>query len=124
MDRVFLSNMAFFARHGVHDAERSLGQRFFVDVDCLLDTRPAAASDRLADAVCYDAVHAAVAAVMDGPAVRLLETLASRIAAAVLDGFPTVDGVRVAVRKPAAPVAGVLDHAGVEIVRRRGGGTD
>ncbi|MBN8915916.1 MAG: dihydroneopterin aldolase, partial [Rhizobiales bacterium] len=41
-DRLFLRQLPFYARHGVYDAERELGQRFIIDVDCWLDTRPAA----------------------------------------------------------------------------------
>ena len=119
MDRVFLKNMAFYAYHGVMDEERRLGQRFFVDVDCFVDARVAAATDRGAEAVRYDHVYDTVAAAVGGPAVNLLETLAERIAAAVLDAHGNVAGVRVEIRKPSAPVAGVLDHAGVEITRRR-----
>jgi 7,8-dihydroneopterin aldolase/epimerase/oxygenase len=120
MDRITLANMAFFAHHGVAPQERRLGQRFFVDVDCLLDVRPASETDDYGKAVCYAAVYQTVSEVMTGPPANLIETLAERIAKAVLDGFPRLDGVRVAIRKPSAPVKGVLDHAGVEIMRRRG----
>ena len=35
---ITLKNCAFFARHGLHDAEEFLGQRFFVDAE--LEVRP------------------------------------------------------------------------------------
>jgi len=120
MDRIILANMAFFAHHGVAPQERRLGQRFFVDVDCQLDVRPASESDDYGRAVCYAAVYETVSDVMTGEPAKLIETLAERIAKAVLDRFPALDGIRVAIRKPSAPVKGVLDHAGVEITRRRG----
>jgi dihydroneopterin aldolase len=120
MDRIILSNMAFFAYHGVAPQERRLGQRFFVDVDCLLDVRPAAEADDYRQAVCYAAVYDVVSAVMTGEPANLIETLAERIARTVLERFPRLEGVRVAIRKPSAPVKGVLDYAGVEITRRRG----
>ncbi|MGF1627144.1 MAG: dihydroneopterin aldolase [Alphaproteobacteria bacterium] len=120
MDRIFLSNMAFFAHHGVAPQERRLGQRFFVDVDCFLDLRPAGEADDYGRTVCYAAVYETVRTVMTGGPANLLETLAERIAQAVLDQFPATNAVRVTIRKPSAPVEGVLDHAGVEIMRRRG----
>jgi dihydroneopterin aldolase len=123
MDRVFLSNMAFYAYHGVAEEERQLGQRFYVDVDCFVDARIAAASDKGVDAVRYDFVYDTVAKAITGPAVNLLETLAERVARAVLSEHAGVEAVRIEIRKPAAPVAGVLDHAGVEITRRRDSGT-
>ena len=120
MDRIILANMAFFAHHGVAPQERRLGQRFFVDVDCLLDVRPASEADDYGQAVCYATVYEAVSEVMTGEPANLIETLAERIAKTVLDRFPRLDGIRVAIRKPSAPVKGVLDYAGVEITRRRG----
>ena len=120
MDRIFLANMAFFAHHGVAPQEQRLGQRFFVDVDCFLDVRPASETDDYRRTVCYAAVHETVSAVVTGEPAKLIETLAERIAAAVLERFEALNAVRVTIRKPSAPVAGVLDHAGVEIMRRRG----
>ena len=35
---ITMKNCAFFARHGLHDAEEFLGQRFFVDAE--LDVSP------------------------------------------------------------------------------------
>lgn len=119
MDRISLSNMAFFAHHGVGPQERRLGQRFFVDLEFYLDLQPAARTDDYSKTVCYAAVYKAVDAVMTGEPVNLIETLAERIAQAVLGEFPAVDGVTIAIRKPSAPVPGVLDHAAVEISRRR-----
>lgn len=119
MDRISLSNMAFFAHHGVAPQERRLGQRFFVDLDFYLDLQPAAQADDYSKTVCYAAVYKTVEAVMTGAPLNLIETLAERIAQAVLGEFPTIDGVRITIRKPSAPVPGVLDRAAVEISRRR-----
>lgn len=47
------------------------------------------------------------------------ETLGGRIAAAILERFPGIHSVRVCVRKPAAPIAAALDHAGIEVTRLR-----
>ena len=123
MDRIFLTNMAFFAYHGVAPQERRLGQRFYVDVDLSVDVRPASEDDDYAQAVCYASVYETVNEIMTGEPANLIETLAERIATAVLGRFPAVDGIRIAIRKPSAPVKGVLDHAGVEISRRRGAAT-
>jgi dihydroneopterin aldolase len=51
--------------------------------------------------------------------VALIETLAERIAAAVLAGSPPASAVTVRVRKPEAPLPGALAWAGVEIRRLR-----
>lgn len=104
LDAVELRGLAARGHHGVLPAERELGQVFVVDVVLHLDTRPAAATDDLAAAVSYAEVAQAVHAVVTGEPVDLLETLAARVAGAVLADL-RVRAVDVAVHKPHAPVA-------------------
>jgi len=118
-DRLFLRNLPFYAHHGVHEAERELGQRFVVDVDWWLDTRPAAWADDEALTVSYQQVYEHVAAVAGDDPVHLIETLAERIATRLLDHFALLEQVRVVVHKPGAPVTGVFGDVGIEIIRRR-----
>ncbi len=115
-DVVELRGMRARGAHGVLAAERALGQVFVVDLALHVDTRRAAASDDLADAVDYGAVALAVHAVVTGEPVDLLETLAQRVADAVLDD-PRVRAVDVAVHKPAAPVTVAFDDVVVSITR-------
>jgi len=114
-----LRGMRFYGYHGALAAERELGQRFEVDVELALDLRPAGQSDDLARTVNYAAVYDDVRRVVEGPPCRLIEALAERIAAHVLADYPPVLAVAVRVRKPAAPVAGILETVEVEIERSR-----
>lgn len=118
-DRLFLRALPFFARHGVHEAERELGQRFVIDADWWLDTRPAAWADDAGLTVSYQDVYLQIQAVAQDEPVRLIETLAERIATRLLDHFPAIEQVRVVVHKPGAPITGIFGDVGVEIVRRR-----
>lgn len=118
-DRLFLKAMPFFARHGVFDAERELGQKFVVDVDCWLDTRPAAWADDAELTISYQKIYEQVRAVAEDDPVHLIETLAERIATRLLDHFHLLEQVRVVVHKPSAPVTGLFGDVGVEIVRTR-----
>ena len=108
-----LKHMAFFGYHGVRSEERRLGQRFEVDVELTYEMERAAASDRVEDAVNYQAVFEVVEDVVTGEAVNLLETLASKIVEALLEGFP-VRRVTVRVRKMHPPIPGHLGCAEVE----------
>ena len=54
MDRIILRDLAFFAYHGVYQEEANLGQRFYFDLDCYLDLRPAGESDDEHQTVRYD----------------------------------------------------------------------
>jgi len=118
-DRIELRAMRFAGRHGVLPFEAERPQPFEVDVVIELDLAPAGTTDDLARTVDYGAVFAAARAVVEGPPVALLETLAERIAGAVLAGSSAAGAVTVRVRKPEAPLPGALAWAGVEIRRAR-----
>ena len=118
-DVIRLVGMRFFGYHGVLDAERVLGQRFEVDVAMSLDLGPAGRHDDVARTVDYGAVFEGVRAIVEGPPSALIEAVAERIAAWVLGEFAPVDSLVVRVRKPEAPVRGILSTAEVEIARTR-----
>jgi len=122
-DRIILTNMVFPGRHGVGEAERASAQPFEVDVEVVCDLAAAGRADDLALTVDYGEVFRICRAVVEGPSKHLVEALAEEIAERVmaLGPEPRASEVVVRVRKPAVPLAGMLDHAGVEIVRRRGG---
>ncbi len=117
-DRIALTGLRVRGHHGVFDFERVEGQDFVVDVELELDTRPAAASDELADTVHYGELAEALAAVVAGEPVNLLETLAGRLAAVCLTD-PRVAAATVTVHKPQAPIP--LQFADVAVTIRRVG---
>jgi 7,8-dihydroneopterin aldolase/epimerase/oxygenase len=119
-DRIVLAGMAFEARHGVNDWEKTQAQRFEVDVELRVGTRRAGASDELAQTVDYREIYEAVRRILDGPPVDLIETLAESIARDVLAAHDRVRKVFVRIRKPDVQLGGPLDYAGVEIIRTRG----
>ena len=112
--------MVFFGYHGVLPAERELGQPFAVDVEMRLDLRPAGLSDDLSRTVDYGEVSRRAKEIVEGPPADLVETVAERIAAAVLEDQPLVQEIRVKVAKPHVRLGGTaLPRAAVEILRRR-----
>lgn len=113
---VALRGLEVFGRHGVHEAERALGQRFVVDLELALATDAATVSDRLQDTVDYAALADRVAAVVGGAPVALLERLAALIADAAM-ADPAVAGVRVTVRKPHVALAHPIREAAVTLER-------
>ena len=117
-DRIALVGLAAHGRHGVFDFERETGQLFRVDVVLGVDTRPAAASDDLADTVDYGAVARDVLGVLQGEPVDLLETLAQRIADVCLvdDRVLWTD---ITVHKPAAPIEATFSDVALTIHRSR-----
>jgi dihydroneopterin aldolase len=121
-DRIVLSNMAFQARHGVLDREKVEPQRFEVDVELALDLQPAGATDDLGRTVDYGPVYEAVRRLVESRTFNLLEALAEAISSELLERHPAVQEVTVRIRKPEVRLGGPLDHAGVEIRRRRAPG--
>lgn len=115
-DTVSLLGLRAYGYHGVLDFEREQGQDFIVDVEMQVDTRPAAATDDLSLTVDYGQVAAEVVAIITGSPVDLIETLAERIAARVLQ-FDGVEGVSIAVHKPQAPVGQEFSDVIVRITR-------
>jgi dihydroneopterin aldolase len=123
-DRILLEGMVFHGRHGTLAAERELGQPFVVDVELRLDLRPAGNSDDLAQTVDYGEVHRRAREIVEGEPVNLTETVAERIARAILEEHPAVEAVRVKVSKPHVRLDDtVLAGSAVEILRRRGADT-
>ena len=120
MDRIGLDGIVVFGRHGVHEEERRLDQRFVVDLELGRYLSVAGRSDRLEDTVDYGEAYRIVRAVIEGPSRNLLEALAEAIAAEVLNRL-AVDEARVRVAKPGVPLPGAVDRAWVEVVRRRDG---
>jgi dihydroneopterin aldolase len=118
LDRVALRGLRVRGRHGVLARERRDGQEFVIDAVLGLDTRSAAASDDLSRTVDYAALAERLTAVVAGEPVRLIETLADRLARACL-AEPLVQEVEITVHKPQAPLPQVFDDVTVTIQRTR-----
>ena len=115
-DRITLTGLRVRGHHGVHPQERTEGQDFVVDATLRVDLRPAGASDALADTVDYGELARALAEVVAGPPVDLLETLAARLADVCLRD-QRVDGVELTVHKPDAPLGLPFTDVSVTVVR-------
>jgi dihydroneopterin aldolase len=111
--------MVFYGLHGVDPAEKSLGQRFVVDVEIARDLRRPGQTDDVHDTINYADVYRFARNVLEGPSKNLLEALAEEIARRIAEYWAGIEEIRVRVRKPQAPIKGsVLRAAAVEIVRQ------
>lgn len=114
---VRIRGLEAYGRHGVYPPERELGQRFVVDIDILLSDALAADADDLALTVDYGALAAAVAGIVAGEPVALLERLAGLIADRVL-AEPRARSVEVTVRKPHVALPQVVTETAVTLTRQ------
>jgi len=121
-DTIRLTGVRARGNHGVFDHERQDGQDFVVDVSVEVDARTASGSDDLADTVHYGVLAEQVVAEIERDPVDLIETLAERIAAAVLT-HRAARATEVTVHKPQAPITVPFTDVSITIRRTRGGST-
>ena len=118
MDTMRLKNMQFYGFHGVDKSEKHLGGRFEVDVEMQLSLTKSCDSDDLNDTVNYERIYKTVNTCVSKDKFYLIEALASSIAKDILINYP-INSIKVRVRKPHAPVKGVLDTVEVELNRSK-----
>ncbi len=119
MDIVFLHEMKVDTVIGIWEWERKIRQTVVIDLEMAADIRKAAASDSIDDALNYKLVAKRLQKFVGDSEFQLVETLAEKIAAIVMDEFG-VSWVRVKLNKPGA-IRGARD---VGVVIERGKRTD
>lgn len=110
-----------YARHGVGEAERSMGGRYSFDLEIDADISAAAASDHVEDTVNYQEAYELARDILTGTNRRLLESLVVEIATALLLRFPSAHSATVRLRKLSVPIDGVIRAVEVETRKERGG---
>ena len=115
-DRITLTGLRASAFHGVLEHERANGQLFLIDVIVHLSLREAGASDELTATIDYGVLAGRIVGAVESDPVDLIETVAERVAAVVLE-YPLARLVEVTVHKPSAPIAVPFDDVSVTITR-------
>ncbi len=103
---------------GVPPAERRRRQPILIDAALEVDAAAAAERDDFRKAVDYQAVETAIRETAEGREYALVETMAERVAAAVLRSQPGASAVAVAVHKSPAAMPRTREVV-VEIRRNR-----
>lgn len=116
MDKVFIQALEIQTHIGVHAWEHHIRRPLILDLDLGVDTREAAASDHIRDALDYKAVCDALLALTNERQFALLETFAETAARRLFELFPLMS-LRLRVSKPGAVTQALT--VGVEIERRR-----
>ena len=101
MDIVYIRELEIDAIIGIYDWERETKQTVSIDLEMGCDNTKAAASEDIADALDYKSVAKRLISFVEGSEFLLVETLAERIAAIVLDEF-SVPWLRLRLGKPGA----------------------
>ena len=116
MDKVFIRQLEIQTHIGVHAWEHHIRRPLLLDLDLGCETREAAASDAIRDAVDYNAVCDALLSLVNERQFQLLETFAEAAARKLFAQFD-ITHLKLTVNKPGAvPAARTV---GIEIERRR-----
>jgi len=118
-DSISLKGMRFHTRVGLLPHEQRIPQPVEVDLTVWLSLRRVGETDSARNLLDYRDLYRLVSDTVGASHHRLLEALCEKIAARALK-LAGVERVRVAARKPHAPVDGPLDW--VEVVLERDGG--
>jgi len=114
MDIIFLRGLQIETVIGIYDWERKIKQTVVLDLEMAADIRKAAATDAIEDTLDYKAVSKRLIAFVEESKFLLVETLAEKIAAILLDEF-NIPWVRLTLNKKGA-IRGASD-VGVLIER-------
>lgn len=118
MDRIVVSGLEVWGRHGVLPHERELGQRFVVDVTVEVDLSAAMDSDELADTVDYGVLAERVHDTLAAEPTQLIERLAQRVLDVCFDD-PRVRAAETTVHKPSVPLTVPAREVSVTVRRER-----
>jgi dihydroneopterin aldolase len=110
-----LVGLHVFGYHGVEEEEQRLGQLFLFDVE--LEVGERGSDDRLAHAIDYTQVAAAIRELSNGQRFDLLEALATATADMIFARFAP-ERLRLRVRKPQVKPAGMtVEYSAVTVER-------
>lgn len=101
MDIVFIEDLRVEAVIGIYEWERKIKQTLAFDLEMGTDIRPAAETEDIDQTLNYKAVAKAITSFVEDSEFLLVETLAEKIAALVMEEF-SVPWLRLTVHKPGA----------------------
>lgn len=109
-----LTDMQFYANHGVVEQETKVGNTYVVNISMTADLLRACQTDNVDDTINYAQVHNVVKIEMQQPS-KLLEHVAMRIFKAIKNKFPQITALEVQLAKNNPPIAGEVKAAEVTI---------
>lgn len=102
LDKIQIKDLLIRGILGINPDERKNRQDILVNVTMWADTRSAAASDAIEDAVNYKTITKAILAHVENGAPMLVERLVTEIAQIAVQNDERVQAVEVSVEKPTA----------------------
>lgn len=110
---ICLNDIEVFAYHGVFEVEQKVGQWYKINLEMDVDFTEAAEKDDINGTIDYSAVNDLIRTEMATPS-KLIEHAVTRIATALLNTFPQIEGGTLSLAKKNPPVTGKMES--VEVV--------
>ncbi len=118
MGKISLEGIEIFGHHGYYAEERKKGNTFIVDITLTTDFNKAADEDLIDGTINYEHVYELIKKEMGNP-VNLLEHLAQKIVAKVMEEFANVSAIELSISKLDPPLSGKCKKAKVTIQHSR-----
>ncbi len=118
-DKIIIKGLEVFSYHGVNQSEKEEGQEFVLDAELSLDLSTPCATDNLWDTVSYAKAIKLCKRLMSDERNNLIERVAQRLADGLLEEYPSVESVKILLKKPNAPIKADFTYVAVEIERHR-----
>jgi dihydroneopterin aldolase/2-amino-4-hydroxy-6-hydroxymethyldihydropteridine diphosphokinase len=116
MYTIHIDDLEVYAYHGVLDEEKSLGQKFLISAEMVLNDF-SNCNDDIDKCVNYADVAKLIHKIAQETTFNLIETLAETIAERVLLDYYKVRSIKVKVSKPSAPIPMHFSNVSVQIER-------
>ncbi|MCR4944445.1 MAG: 2-amino-4-hydroxy-6-hydroxymethyldihydropteridine diphosphokinase [Clostridium sp.] len=117
MDKIYIKDYEIFAKHGVFKEEKTLGQKFILDIEADLSLEEAGKTGDLTKSVHYGELALFIEKIFTKESYDLIETAAENLAEEILKKYTIIKSINIKVKKPWAPIGRHLDYAAIEIKR-------
>lgn len=114
MGLISLTDMHFYAYHGVYEEEQIIGNDYWIDLDITTNIAKAGATDELGDTINYETVYLICKSEMKQRR-RLLETIGNAIIQRLKYQFSTIAEVQIVIKKQNPPLGGKVGYASVSM---------
>lgn len=115
MDRIVITGIEFYGKHGLYKEENILGAKFIVDIEAYLNF---GSVEQIEDTLNYEIFEQIVREEGSEKTYKLIEKLANSIAERIID-YPQLSKVVVRVHKPHAALKFIFKDLFVETTRER-----
>ena len=113
-NKIRLKNIQLYGTHGVTDAEKKDGQQFEIDIEITSSINRLKNSDDIDKTIDYRDLYESVRSIFFEKEYNLIESLANKIATSITKKF-NVSTCKIVIRKPDAPIDGILEAVEVEV---------